>query len=224
MPVDVTPALSPARQALADAIAAVAAANAEVERATAPLRRLEGLLSEQGQLEARLAGYREEHDRAVGAWRAGGCAGERPRPDPRSLGVEQRLDEIGRDVPGVRSVHAEHQEAQRAAQAKLVAAVAHRQRCIYACLRDAARPAFAALRAAIARAVTVEATTLAGLVAVLQQRVAQGDTEPGGELEWLINEIKAVRGSIAVPRDEDRARRLLDRLATDPTAELTPSI
>ena len=108
--------LSPARDELARLNAELAAAVAEQEATAAPLRRLEHVVAETGQLTKRLDELRTDHDARIGEWiAADDPEAERPALAPEAIGVEQRLQVLSRDVPGARAARPTAQEALSAA-------------------------------------------------------------------------------------------------------------
>ena len=209
--------LSPARNELRRLNAELAAAIAEQEAVTTPLRRLEHVVAETGQLTKRMEELRAEHDARIGEWiAAGDPEAERPALAPEAVGVEQRLQARSRDVPGTGAAQPAAQAALQAAVAKVTALSAERADAL----------ARAAAEAAEAYAEGVWLPVADGGIAppggagepahpvVRRQKPARA---AAGRIAELITKT---RQRAAVPRNLSAGRRLLDQLAADPAAEL----
>ena len=208
--------LSPHRDALRGAQRRLAEARAAVEAAHGPLRRLDERRAEQRELRAELAGHRRARAAAVGEWIAGGAEGDRPAGDPRMVGLEQRVVELSRDAGAIHTIYAAAQARAAAASGNVVAAGADLAVAVANAAVEAADGVIAEYKARLRLALMCKAR-VESLIAAL---MGEQNTSATGAAIRLREALVEARRAVEVPRDGESGRRLLERLATDPEAEL----
>lgn len=218
------PPLSPNREALRSAIAALAAGQAEVERRAAPLRRLHEAISRADQAEAEARSLRDAHGRMVAEWIAGGCDDARPQPSPALVEAERRAAVAAGDAAAARSALAEAERAYTTAATALRPLQSERDIAAGTAAIDAARRLAAELTRRLEAALAIEAQ----IQSVADELQRRGDAAPMGAPEKrllgcaaMIRDVAtAARRAAGVPVDGETGRRLLDRLANDAEAEV----
>lgn len=107
---------SAARARLADAIAALALAEAELAAAQEPAMRLAAIIAEASGKETQLGALRAAEERHRGDWLASGGVDPRPEPNPAIIAAEQRSKELAADAAAARTaLPAAEQSFQRCA-------------------------------------------------------------------------------------------------------------
>jgi hypothetical protein len=114
-------------------------------------------------------------------------------------------------LPAKEAVHREAVSCLQAAQGELASAALAVEVCA-----DLAAEFTGHLNTALA----VEAT-IRSVLEALRERAARGDPGMGAAAERITSSLRKAREEAGVPRDNENGRRLLDALATDPTARLT---
>jgi hypothetical protein len=219
----VSPSLSPARLALADAIAAHRAALALLEAAQTPLRRLQEPIDEFARVDGRLAEIDRANDADVGRWIAAGSQGGRPMPPAEVVGLRQLRDTLLPDATAARlALPAAQAEFQRVAQAAIAAARQKDEALVIAAANAARDVIEAELVPAVTRVVEIEAR-VAGLAAVLREAGDRG-TNPmpgaiGGSLQ-IVDMVREAKHRPAVPIAIDQAWQFLNALAVNAEAVL----
>jgi hypothetical protein len=208
--------LSPARQRLRDAVAALDRAQCEAEDSTKPLRRLDQVTAEVAELEHEIARLQSEDSATLGRWIAEGSIGPRPGPSASTVATEQRLTELQPAVRAVASALPAAQEAHRQSPAHLHGAAAERSLAIADVAVEASAVVAGELTAALNVALAAEAKLL-GLCNELRARPDNGNGSAAEKIAALIKRAKAAAG---VPRDPESGRALLGALAHNPSAEL----
>jgi len=211
---DVAVTLSPARDRLRMAIAALAAAQRDLEDAAAPVRRLDAVLAEAERLKRELAGARDEDQAALGRWIAQGGVGDRPQPSVTAVAADASLGELAPEVRAVASALPAARTDQEAAAERVGLAAAERDAALHAVAVEVAAAAADELTEALNRALRVEAK----IHSVREALSAHTDGLPASEkINAALRQAKAAAG---VPRNADAGRRLLELLADDPAATL----
>jgi hypothetical protein len=211
---DAPVALSPARDQLRAAIAALALAQRDLEGATAPVRRLDSVLAEAERLNRELACSRDEDEAALGRWIALGGVGDRPQPCATTVATDVSLGELVPEIRAVASALPAARAAQEAAAERVRLAAAERDAALHAVTVEAATFAAGELTEALNRALTIEAKILSLREALSAQTNGLAAAE---KINAAFRQAKAAAG---VPRNADVGRRLLDLLSHDSTAAL----
>jgi hypothetical protein len=211
---DASVALSPARDRLGQAIAALALAQGNLEGATAPVRRLDAVLAESERLNRELACLQCEDEAELGRWIAEGSFGTRPQPSTETVAVNASLVALSPEVRAVSSALPAARAAQEAAAERVRLAAAERDAALDAVAVEAAALAAGELTEMLNRVLTVEAR-------IHSLREALG-VRPGGlaASEKITRTVRQARAAAGVPRNSDAGWRLLDALALDPAATL----
>ncbi len=205
--------LSPARDRLRTAIAALTSAQRDLEDATAPVRRLDAVLGEAERLKRELACARDEDQAALGRWIAQG-GGDRPQPSAATVAADASLGELASEVRAVASALPAARAAQEAAAERVRLAAAERDAALHAVTVEAATFAAGELTEALNRALAVEAKILSLREALSAQTNGLAAAE---KISAALRQAKAAAG---VPRSADVGRRLLELLSHDSTAAL----
>jgi hypothetical protein len=219
----VKPPQSPAREALAGAIRSLAAASAELERASRPAERLQNLIAAHDRAVRALAEAREADTAELGAWLAEGRDGGRPGLSDATREAERAVRELEVDaaaarlaLPATATVHAQ-------AHAQLVTAQHHRDECLAVAALAAAREVVdTELKAALEDVLKIE-VRLRGLQLALGEagnRVVEPIRNAGGCAAQISDLIGKAREEAAIMRDDAVGRDFLNRLAGDPEAKL----
>ena len=206
--------LSPARDRLRTAIAALTSAQRDLEDATAPVRRLDAVLGEAERLKRELACARDEDQAALGRWIAQGGGGDRPQPSAATVAADASLGELAPEVRAVASALPAARAAQEAAAERVRLAAAERDAALHAVTVEAATFAAGELTEALNRALAVEAKILSLREALSAQTNGLAAAE---KISAALRQAKAAAG---VPRNADVGRRLLELLSHDSTAAL----
>jgi hypothetical protein len=211
---DAPVALSPARDRLGQAIAALAFAQRDLEGATTPIRRLEAVLAEAERLNRELACLQCNDEAELGRWIAEGGDSARPRPSDATAAADASLAALAPEVRAVSAALPAARAAQEAAAERVRLAAAERDAALDAVAVEAASLAAGELTEALNRALTVEAR-------IHSLREALGARTSGLAASEKINgAVRQARAAAGVPRNSDAGRRLLDALARDPAATL----
>jgi hypothetical protein len=211
---DAAVTLSPARERLRTAIAALASAQRDMEDATVPVRRLDAVLGEAERLKRELACAHDEDQAALGRWIAQGGVGDRPQPSATTVAADVSLGGMAPEVRAVASALPAARAAQEAATWQVRLAVAERDAALHVVAVEAAAAAAGELTEALNRALRVEAK-------IHSVREALGAHTTGLPASEKINTaLRHAKAAAGVPRNADAGRRLLDLLAYDPAATL----
>ena len=212
---------SPARARLADAIAALALAEAELAAAQEPAMQLAAIIAEASGQEAQLAALTAAEKRQLGSWLAGRGADPRPKLNPAIITAEQRNKALAADAAAARTaLPAAEQSFQRCA-IKVRGLQCRRDEAVCTAAVDAARDFAAQYRAALTTALEHEAV-LHGLRAELLRCGNRADRLPGA-LEAAAGVGRIIDDSkrtASVRHDPQAGQRLLTALVTDPDAQL----
>jgi hypothetical protein len=214
--------LNPTRQRLAEAIATLDSAHAEVELAAEPVRRLSDVIAEHDRLAAQLRELRDRDETATGAWIASGRQGADPSgdaADTRSL--SDRIAAMQTELAAARRTLPEAEQQHQAAIARLGEAAAARGVALDEVAVLVANGVAGELTEALNQALTVEAKLLGLHNALLERARDHTNSNAGHAAERIAVMIRAAKRSAAVPRAPESGRRLLAALATDPGATLT---
>ena len=207
-------ALSPARDRLGQAIAALALAQRDLEDATTPVRRLDAVLAEAERLNRELACFQSEDEAELGQWIAQGSFSTRPQPSAATVAANASLVALAPEVRAVSSALPAARAAQEAAAERVRLAAAERDAALDAVAVEAASVAARELTEMLNRALAVEAR-------IHSLREALG-VRPGGlaASEKITGTVRQAKAAAGVLRNSDAGRRLLDALALDPAATL----
>jgi hypothetical protein len=212
---------SPARARLADAIAVLALAEAELAAAQEPAMRLAAIIAEASGQETQLAALRAAEERQLGSWLAGGGADPRPEPNPGIAAAEQRNKTLAADAAAARTaLPATEQSFQRCA-AKVRELQRQRDEAVCTAAIDAGRDFAARYRVALTTALEHEAV-LHGLRTELLRCGNRADRLPGA-LEAAAGigvVIDDTKRTASVRHDPQAGQRLLAALVADPDAQL----
>jgi hypothetical protein len=214
--------LSPARQALFNAISTLQLARGEVERASGPTNRLRSIIAAAEQTERRLAERRVPEVTALAAWLRSG-EGERPRPGAETLAAEREVAKLNRDADAARIALGEA-EAVVAGTVAVMAATAQTRTTamVDVAIDEAERVIRHEFLPAVTAMLKVEAR-LAGLRNALfeMSNRSQAPVLAASTAAARIGELlAAAKREPAVPCDEAAGRAFLERLGTDPSAVL----
>jgi hypothetical protein len=213
--VSAEPALSVARQTLAEAIGDVRAAQDVLDQAARPVAALEAALEAARQAEAELARLRDERELATGDWLAGGQQGERPVPSTDELRAEDLVKRARADAGAADRVLAAAQQRYQTAASTVNAAGARRDQLVAVCAAEAAGDVVRAeLVPAIAAVLKIEAR-LEGLRSAL---FSIGTSSAGNAAETIGNLLRAAKSDAALARDDRVGKALLNALGADPSA------
>jgi hypothetical protein len=207
-------ALSPARDRLRQAIAALAFAQRDLEVAATPVRRLDSVLAEAERLSRELACLQGEDEAELGRWIAEGGVGARPQPSSATVAASARLVALAPEVRAVSSALPAARTVQEAAAERVRLAAAERDAALDAVAVEAAACAAGELTETLNRALTVEAR-IHSLREALNTRTS--GLAASEKINGAVRQAKAAAG---VPRNSDAGRRLLDALTHDPAAAL----
>jgi len=211
---DAPVALSPARDRLGKAIAALAFAQHGLEDATTPVRRLDAVLAEAERLNRELACLQCNDEAELGRWIAEGGVSARPQPSAATVAANANLAALAPEVRAVSSALPGARAAQEAAAERVRLAAAERDAALDAVAVEAASLAAGELTETLNRALAVEAR-------IHSLREALGARTSGLAASEKINgAVRRAKAAAGVPRNSDAGRRLLDALARDPAATL----
>jgi len=212
--------LSPARDALRQAITAVRAARLDFETSAEPHRRLEAIRAEAARLDEQLAGHAAEHDRRLGAWLAR-PEGERPSPAAVTVGLRQRRNEIAENWRAAQTALPEIERLMSAASARMVEAARRLDQAVVIAAVDIAHQTIEAELVPALRAVLAVEARLQGLrpslfaIANRSQSPVPAASGAAGRIAEL---IRAAKNEVTAPRDDEAGRQLLAALLRDPAA------
>ena len=212
---------SPARARLADAIAALALAEAELAAAQEPAMRLAAIIAGASGQETQLAALTAAEERQLGNWLASGGVDPRPEPNPAIAAAAQRSKTLAADAAAARTaLPAAEQSFQRCA-AKVRDLQRRRDEAVCTAAIDAARDFAAQYRAALTTALEHEAV-LHGLRAELLRCGNRADRLPGAleAAAGVSRVIDDTKRTASVRHDPQAGQRLLAALVIDPDAEL----
>jgi hypothetical protein len=219
----VKPPQSPAREALAGAIRSLAAASAELERASKPADRLQNLIAAHDRAVRALAEAREADTAELGAWLAEGRDGDRPGMSDATREAERAVRELEVDAAAARLALPAKATERAQAHAQLMTAQHHRDECLAVAAHDAARDVVnTELKAALEDVLRVE-VKLRGLMVALGEAANRSQAPipvAGGIAAQIGDEIAAARRDAAIARDDVYGRTFFDKLASDPEARL----
>jgi hypothetical protein len=158
-PAPTAPAASPARAALASAIASVTSASAALERAQQPVSRLTGLIAEHDSLTRKLADLRAVEEERLTAWLIAGSVGPRPVPAQEIVELDRELQTGAPDVAAARKALESLQPDVARAADSVRSASLHRDQAAFAAalqvcheyITDRYEPALVVLSIAIGR-------------------------------------------------------------------------
>jgi hypothetical protein len=171
---------------------------------------------EHRQLRERLSEHRATLKADVGNWIADGSIGPRPAGPPQMVGVEQQLRGVQADAGAIAKVYAAAQARAAAASGDVVAAGAELAVAVANAAVEAADAVVAEYRDRL-RLTLLSQSRVESVIAALQ---AEQNTSATGAAIALRDRLNEARRAVEVPRDGESGRRLLERLATDPEAEL----
>jgi hypothetical protein len=210
--------MSPARAELArlaeqleTATADRDAAQRQVDRLSLPVTELDKAIANLGQLRA---AYNVE----ISSWYASGCPGgpaARPAEPSDLCALERAVSQLTGDGNASRPALEASQAALDARNAHLSQLALARQSAL---LRSAGEAALQRLRDRAIPALTaglVELSAIEGIAAVLDE-LGRNDPEARSEARAIVEQIAAVRQSIAVKADLDAARAFIAALADNP--------
>jgi hypothetical protein len=218
-----TPPLSPAREALADAIAAVTAAQQAFDEADRPVRALQAVITSAAEAEVELARLQAERQERLGVWLAGGSVGERPAQSKDEMKAEHDAKRARADAAAAELALPAILAPRQAALAELNRASTQRDAALCEAAVDAARQAIEdRLKPAILEMLRCELPIEAlrhAVFAAGQRATAPISTAPGAAGR-IVEIVRAAKREIGVERDNAAGERFLDRLLSDPAAKL----
>jgi hypothetical protein len=214
------PSLDPTRQRLAETIAALDRARAEVELAAEPVRRLSDVVSEYDRLEAQVRELDDRNASAMGAWIAAGCLGPAP-DDSDAKSATARLVALRPALAAARHTLPAKEKLHTAAVARLSAAAADRNIALDELAVLVAAGVADELTQSLNEALKVEARLLSLHNALLERARDGTNSSAGYAAERIAAIIRAAKRSAGVQHNAESGRRLLAALATDPGAKLT---
>jgi hypothetical protein len=213
--------LSPARESLAEAIEQLAAASAALDRAEQPVQRLQAPMNDLSRLDRQLSEFDQQLSAEVGKWIGAGSIGERPTLPAAATGIRQRRDALAADaaaaslaLPGALVRRSETSEAARRAGRR-------RDEALAIVAGEAAQEMLPKLASALSEFLRLE-----GVLIGLRLEMLAAANRPDATTLLLTHAaaisdvIAQVKRDTAVPTDREPGRRLLDKLARDPGANL----
>jgi hypothetical protein len=210
------PLLSPARDRLRHALAALDAAQRQSEDRTRPLQRLDQVSSEAAELERELPRLQCEDEALLGEWIAQGSIGPRPEPSAATVATKARLAELAPDLRGADAARPAARAMQQSGFALVAEAATERDLALSAVALEAAEPVAGELTTALNSALALEAR----LLSLRDELRAHPDNGNGASADAIDVLIRAAKAAAGVPRNSEAGRRLLDALARDPSAVL----
>jgi hypothetical protein len=206
---EAAPSLSPAREALAAAIAEADRARERVEAAQAPVGKLETLQQWLRDAETALAEARAQDEAALGEWLAH-CRGARPEnPSTATVSAEKLGAGLARDAAAARRALPALTSARDAAIGVLREAVSRRETAVGVVIADEAAALTTALAASIEEMLQIEAR-LRGLATELRSH-----PEVASRAEAIVDGILRVKTGAGVPQRDQWAREYWNGLAAD---------
>jgi hypothetical protein len=213
------PMLNPARQRLADAIAALDRARAEVELAAEPVRRLSDVVGEYDRLEAQLRELDDRNASAIGAWIASGREGRAP-DDSDAKSLTAAMVALRPELAAARHTLPEKEQQHQAAIERLIVAAADRDAALEEVAVLVANDVAGELTDAINKSLSIEARLL-GLHSNLIERARDHtNSRAAHAAERIAVIIRAAKRSAGVRHNAESGRRLLAALCEDPMADL----
>jgi len=217
------PPSSAARDELRRAIAQLAEAVRAQAAAQEPVDRLNAIIAAVAEAEARVTECRKNDAAKLDRWLDEDAAAGRPRPmvSPATIAAETNLAQLRAEGNTAQAALPGRAQAFAAAGAVVRAVTAMRNSAVTRVAAEAAiHYAATVLRERAAAAVAAE-SVVEGVIHELRQRgIVTGDIEALAAREQVIAARAEVRAEITGWGDVDRARRLLDRLTSDASAEL----
>jgi hypothetical protein len=215
------PLLSPARQGLADAIAALRAARDHFDRERGPAEALEQVIAAADRAEAELTRLQAERMRLVGARLLDGQRGERPSAGKDESRAEHVARRARADAEAAQTVLSAASERRQAAQQVLAAASLRHRDVICAAAAEAALALAPSLAEALCAGLRIqEAMETVARALQAESQAGRLPMSPAGNAAELIHDaIRAVKRNAAVPRDDAAGARFINRLALDAEAE-----
>jgi hypothetical protein len=212
---------SPARAQLADAIAALALAEAELAAAQEPAMRLAAIIAEASGQETQLAALTAAEERQLGSWLAGGGADPRPKPNPAITAAEQRNKTLSANAAAARTALPAAERSFQRCAARVRELQRRRDEAVCTAAVDAARDFAAQYRAALMTALEHE-SVLHSLRAELLRCGNRADRLPGAleAAAGISGVIDDSKRAAWVRHDPQAGQRLLAALLADPDAEL----
>jgi hypothetical protein len=209
--------LTPARDRLRQAIAAVDCARRETEAAAEQVHRLTDVIGEHDRFQAELRELYTRDQAARGEWIAGGRNGADPANPADTARLNDRIVAMGDELAAAKATVPGKERAHRQAISRLQAAQAERGAAIAEVAVEICTELAGELTGHLNTALTVEAT-IRSVLEALNERAGRGDPGIGPAPERILSIIRQAREQAGVTRDSESGRRLLDALATDPGA------
>lgn len=216
--------LSPARAALAHAIAVMRAAQERLEIANEPYVAVDRMrvaaAREEAALHAEIQRLHEAHAAAMAEWIAAGASGERPALAAAAFDAARRLAALGAEAHSADHIVAAVEQDYRRAAGAARDAMRERDAAAWPVAVEAAEPLLDDMRRAMSAALAVDAR-LRGLVLALRavgDRDAESRAGAYNAAFALEARLAAVLCPPRLPPDAAPGRALLDRLLGDPAA------
>jgi hypothetical protein len=217
--------LTPAREALADAIEKLRDCQERFDRAREPLGEMERIraastATEAAALRAAIDRLHAAHAAEVAAWIAAGAAGNRPAIAVEAFEAERRLGQIGAAAAAVTITIAE--EGATGAAASVSQAMRERDAAALAATVEACRPTVEEMQRHLSTAIRLEAR-LQGLVQVLRNAGHRSTDQPARyaalrAAELIEREMVELRGLSRAQPETAPGSDLIERLRTDAAA------
>lgn len=219
--------LPPGRAALAHAITKLAHARISLKRTQEPLAEIKHLraknsMSEAAALRVEIQRLHAAHLNEVMTWATRGAGGPRPAAPRETLEAERRLAEISAEAAQASATIACAETGYIGAAESVRKATAERDAAVFVATAEACSGVMEELRQTIAAALASEAR-IRGLVHVLRRT---GDGNAANEAaayraaEVVETRLAAIRGMTVSKLEAAPGERLLERLRSDPRANL----
>ena len=212
------PILNPARVRLAEAIAVLDRARAEVELAAEPVHRLTSVVDEHALLMAQLHELQDRDAGLTGRWIAGGRVGADPGDAVDTRALTDQIAAMQLELAAARRTLPDAEQQHRGAIERLGAAATARDAALDEVAVAVANDVAAEFTEALNQALTIEARLLSLHNALLER--ARTIRSAGAAAEQIAVMIRAAKRGAGVPRAPEVGRQLLDALASDPQARL----
>jgi hypothetical protein len=215
--------LSPGREALAVANAAVKAAQQAFDEADKPVAALQAVVARAQQAEATLAELQAERQRRVGDWLVSGAFGERPAISHIELKAEKAVKTARSDADAAEKALPAVLGPRNAALAALNAAVAQRAHALVCAALDAAREVVEAELVPAIEGVLLVERRLLGLRHALflaANRASGAIPAAGGAVGAIVDMIRAAKNEVGIQQDNAGGEAFLNALGADPQAKL----
>jgi hypothetical protein len=207
---------------LADAIAALKAAQEHFDRERAPAEALEQVIAGADRAEANLARFQAERMRAIGAWLLDGQQGERPSPGKDEARAEHEARRARTDATAAESVLPAASRRRQVAQSALAEAAQRCKEMVCAVAAEAALALAPVLADKLHEALQVQ-ETMEAVVRTLRAEADAGRlpmSPAGNAAERILEAIRTVRGEAAVVRDDATGLAFINHAAADAAATL----